>query len=149
LAAALELAPDDADRFQAAVEPVRRRGSPKRELARSDRLHSLPVPLTSFVGREQELASVSQRLRTARLLTLTGVGGSGKTRLAIEVARLLADSYQDGARLVELAPITDAALVPYRVAAALDVPESASRPLAQTLADALRDSDPAAGVGQL
>ena len=91
LASALELKPAEADRFRAAVEPVRRRGSPQPETADGKRRHNLPVAVTSFVGREDELASIPLRLESAHLLTLTGVGGSGKTRLAIEVARQVYD----------------------------------------------------------
>jgi non-specific serine/threonine protein kinase len=72
------------------------------------------------------------------MLTLTGVGGSGKTRLALEVGRHIASQYRDGAYLVELAPITDPALVPHRVAAALPVQLIADRPLEQALAETLR-----------
>ena len=74
-----------------------------------------------------------------RLLTLTGVGGSGKTRLALEVARDLVEAYPDGVWLVELAPISEAALVPKAVAEALEVPERPQEPLTDTLADVLRD----------
>jgi len=97
--------------------------------------------VTSFVGREEELASVPARLRTAPLLTLTGVGGSGKTRLAIEIARRLVDDYRDGVWLVELAQLTDPTLIPHRVAAVLGGAESADRLLAHAVAEALRDSE--------
>src|SRR5829696_7085555 len=66
--------------------------------------HNLPAPRSSFVGREREMAQVKQELALTRLLTLTGTGGSGKTRLALEVARDLIGSYPDGVWLVELAP---------------------------------------------
>src|SRR5687768_8774634 len=87
LASALDLSADAADQFWAAVEPVRRRGSVRSVTPRSGPHHNLPIGVTSFVGREEELESIPSRLQTAHLLTLTGVGGSGKTRLAIEVAR--------------------------------------------------------------
>src|SRR5687768_10057450 len=140
LASALELAPDEADRFRALVEPVRRRGSAPRGAAGGEHRHNLPVALTSFVGREQELASLPHRLGAARLLTLTGVGGSGKTRLAIEVARRIVDQYRDGVQLVEFAPVTDPSLVPDRLAAVLGIPTKADRPLEHALADAMRDT---------
>ena len=140
LAEALDLAPDEADRFRAVVEPVRRRGSLPREPDGRDGRSNLPVTLTSFVGREQELASISGRLRPARLLTLTGVGGSGKSRLAVEVARGIADSFRDGVQLVELAPITDAVLVADRVATVLRIPIDAERTPEQALADAMRNT---------
>jgi len=75
-------------------------------------LHNLPQPLTSFVGREHEIAETSRLLGETRLLTLTGTGGIGKTRLGHEVAAGLLDQYQDGVWLVELSAVTDATLVP-------------------------------------
>ena len=84
----------------------------------------LPIALTSFIGRDDDLAEIERLLATSRLLTLTGAGGCGKTRLALEAAARLADGYPDGVRLVELAPLTDPALVPSAVAAALGVREA-------------------------
>jgi predicted ATPase/DNA-binding XRE family transcriptional regulator len=139
LTAALELPPDEAERFRAIVAPVRRRPATPRDAPRTDRHHNLPIALTSFIGREQELGSIPPRLRAARLLTLTGVGGSGKTRLAIELAHTMADAYPGGVWLVELAQVSDPALVPHRLAAVLRVQETAERPLEHALADALRD----------
>jgi predicted ATPase len=75
------------------------------------------------VGRERETEEVKSKLATTRLLTLTGVGGCGKTRLALEVARDLVEAYPDGVWLVELAPLSEAVLVPKAVAEALEVPE--------------------------
>ena len=83
---------------------------------------NLPTALTTFVGRGREVDRVSQILEQSRLVTLTGVGGSGKTRLASEVAGRLADRYPDGVWLVELAPLADDTLVPRAVAAAIDLP---------------------------
>jgi len=77
----------------------------------------LPTPLTSFVGRERELIEVQARSADARLLTLTCVGGCGKTRLAIEASRATLDRYTDGVWLVGLAALADATLVPQTVAA--------------------------------
>jgi predicted ATPase len=74
-----------------------------------------------------------------RLLTLSGVGGSGKTRLALEVARDLVEAYPNGVWIVELAPLSEAALVPKAVAEALRVPERSGEPLADTLIEVLRD----------
>ena len=83
----------------------------------------LPAELSSLVGRAAEIAAVRERLRMARVVTLTGPGGCGKTRLALRVAALAEPGFQDGARLVELASLTDPALVPASVAEALGVPE--------------------------
>ena len=100
---------------------------------------SPPIPLSSFVGREREVAEIGRLLATTRLLTLTGTGGIGKTRLALQVAMELVGSYPDGVWLVELAPVVDPGLVPQAVAAVIGVREQPGRPLLQTLADALRD----------
>jgi predicted ATPase len=90
------------------------------------------------VGREQEMEGVERELATTRLLTLTGVGGSGKTRLALEVARGLVEAYPDGVWLVELAPLSEDALEPKAVAEALGVLERPQEPLTDTLAEVLR-----------
>jgi non-specific serine/threonine protein kinase len=98
----------------------------------------LPVPLTSFVGRHLEVVEVRELLKTTRLLTLTGVGGVGKTRLALEVATSSGAEYQAGAALVELAALADPALVPQAVASVLGVPEQPGRPMLHTVLSALR-----------
>ena len=115
--------------------------------------HNLPKPLTSFIGREQEIAEARRLLSATRLLTLTGAGGVGKTRLSYEVAGSLLDpplrpeqapgaanghAYRDGVWLVELAALADATQVPLALAAVLGVREEAERPLIATLVDALR-----------
>jgi len=100
--------------------------------------HNLPASSSSFVGRERELAEVKRALAMTRLLTLTGVGGTGKTRLALEAARGLAGAYPDGAWLVELAPLAEPALAQGAVAEALGVREQPGRRISATLADALK-----------
>ena len=87
------------------------------------RQSGLPAEVSSLVGRGPEIAAVLERLRAARVVTLTGPGGCGKTRLALRVAALAEAGVGDGARLVELAPLTDPALVPASVAQALGVSE--------------------------
>src|SRR5687768_4627330 len=99
---------------------------------------NLPSQLTSFVGRQREAADVRRLLTTGRLVTLTGIGGVGKTRLALEIAGQAADRYPDGAWLVELAPLADPSLVPQVVATALGLPEAPGRPLVEALVDYLR-----------
>lgn len=89
-----------------------------------DTLNNLPLQLTSFVGREHEIAEIKNLFSKARLITLTGSGGSGKTRLALETARQLVESYQDGIWLIELASISDPNLVLQTVASTLRIPES-------------------------
>lgn len=100
--------------------------------------HNLPAPLTSFIGREVEMAEVRKLVEAGRLVTLTGTGGCGKTRLALEVAAVLLEGQPDGAWFVDLAPLTDPALVPHAVAAALGVPEEPGRALVGLLTDHLR-----------
>src|SRR5579884_1880747 len=95
--------------------------------------HNLPLEVTSFVGREREIAAIRRLLPATRLLTLTGAGGCGKTRLALWVAVELAGAYPDGLWLVELAPLTDPALVPRTVAAVVTVPETPGRPVTDGL----------------
>ena len=87
--------------------------------SRAAKITNLPIPRSSFVGRERELSEIKQMLSKLRLVTLTGAGGSGKTRLAIHAATDLIDSYRDGVWWVELAPLSDASLVPHAVARAL------------------------------
>ncbi len=89
----------------------------------------LPKPPTSFVGRETELAQARKLLAGSRLLTLTGPGGAGKTRLAIELARRLAAGFSDGACFVPLAAVRDSALVPVEIAGGLGLQDSRGTPL--------------------
>jgi transcriptional regulator with XRE-family HTH domain len=99
-------------------------------------LNNLPGYLTAFVGREREIGEIRALLGTARLLTLTGAGGSGKTRLAVEVARR-ATAFPDGVWLADLAALGDASLVPQAVASAANVRDDPNRPLVEALAAAL------------
>jgi non-specific serine/threonine protein kinase len=99
---------------------------------------NLPAQLTSFVGREEQVAAIAELLRTARLVTLVGVGGCGKTRLALVTAERVRDAYPDGVWLVELAPLADPARLPSAIAVALGVEEQPQRPLTETLAAFLR-----------
>jgi len=101
--------------------------------------HNLPTQLTSFIGREREMAEVGRRLSASRLVTLTGPGGCGKTRLALQVAAELVAGYPDGVWLIELAPVSDPALVPQKVASILGVREELGQPLATALANHLRE----------
>ena len=118
--------------------PHRPLGPPKGEIFDPPR-HNLPAPRTSFVGRDREIVEVKRALSMTRLLTLTGAGGSGKTRLALEVARDLVGAYPDGVWLAELAGLSEGDLVPQAVAKAVGVKEQPSRPLTDTLVDYLRD----------
>jgi predicted ATPase/class 3 adenylate cyclase len=100
---------------------------------------NLPPQRTSFVGREREVAEVTSLLAETRLLTLTGPGGTGKTRLALKVAADQLDRFPDGVFFADLSPIVDPALVPSVIAQAHLVREEAGRDLLDTLADHLRD----------
>ncbi len=103
--------------------------------------NNLPLQPTPFIGREREVETVRQRLGQpeVRLLTLTGPGGTGKTRLALQVAADLLDAFPDGVFFVNLAPLTDHALVPSAIAAILGVTEVAGQPLDATLKRFLHD----------
>ncbi len=105
------------------------------------RRHNVPVARSNFVGRERELVEVKRELAMTRLLTLTGTGGSGKTRLALEVARDLIGAYPDGIWVVEFAPLSEPELVPQAVASALGVREKPGNLLTDALADQLRKKD--------
>ena len=100
---------------------------------------NLPVQLTSFVGRDAQLNQLRQLLADNRLVTLTGAGGVGKTRLAIQVAAQLAGEFADGAWYVDLAPITDPELVAVTVARALGLPDQPGRSTMDTLLRFVRD----------
>ena len=98
---------------------------------------NLRPQLTSFIGREHEVAEVQAALRTHRLVTLTGVGGVGKTRLATEVAARLADQFPDGVWVFELAAVTDPSAVPDAVAAVLGITQQPGKSVAESVAAAL------------
>jgi class 3 adenylate cyclase len=101
--------------------------------------NNLPLQVTSFVGREKELAEVAKLIRKNRLVTFTGSGGTGKTRLSMQAAAELLPDFEDGVWLVELAPLTEPDLVPQTVAAALKVREEPGRPLLETLVSHLKE----------
>ncbi len=150
-----DLLPDGAWLNDLGIHPLRDLPRPERvaQLCHSD-LHnefpplrgpetaaarSLPVQLTNFVGRVDEMAEVAGLLNTNRLLTLTGAGGVGKTRLAVHIAADLAGEFSNGAWYVDLAPITDPAVVPLTVARALGLPDQLGRSTMDTLLGFIRD----------
>jgi predicted ATPase/class 3 adenylate cyclase len=100
--------------------------------------HNLPAQVSSFVGREQEIGIVRDLMRRHRCVTLTGAGGSGKTRLALQAAAEALDDFEHGVRLVELATVEQAGLAPRAVATALGLKDE-SRPVAESLREHLRD----------
>jgi predicted ATPase/DNA-binding CsgD family transcriptional regulator len=99
----------------------------------------LPRPLTSFIGRERELAQARRLLADSYLVTLTGPGGSGKTRLGIALAAEVAGDYPDGVFFVPLAPVRDPGLVPSTIAQSLGLQDARDRPLMDHLVSQLRD----------
>ena len=101
-------------------------------------LSNLPVSLTSFVGRERELVEIKRLLPATRLLTLVGVGGIGKTRLALQAAAEVVAAYRDGVWLVDLAPLADSALVPSAVAQVLGLGEAVGMTPVETLCRQIR-----------
>jgi predicted ATPase/DNA-binding SARP family transcriptional activator len=103
--------------------------------------HNLPAPLTSFVGREQDLARVGQLLGEARLVTLTGTGGTGKTRLALEAGARVVDRFTDGVWLAELAGVADPGLVGAQVMGALGVRQAGDVPVLDALVYRLRSAE--------
>ena len=103
------------------------------------RPNNLPTQLTTFVGRAAELEEAARLLSTTRLLTLTGPGGTGKTRLSLQLASTVADDFPDGVFFVPLEPIRDPMLVLSGIATVVGVAETGARPIAETLADWLRD----------
>ncbi|MBK9117311.1 MAG: winged helix-turn-helix domain-containing protein [Betaproteobacteria bacterium] len=98
-----------------------------------DAKHNLPAQVSSFIGRERELTELRAMLAHHRLVTLTGVGGIGKTRLALQLAAAVADAHADGAWFADLAPVSDPRLVVNAVASTLGVKEDAGRPLVEAL----------------
>src|SRR5947209_6084217 len=102
------------------------------------RTHNLPYQLNSFVGREREMAEITSLLSSARLVTLTGVGGTGKTRLALQVAADLLDDFADGVFFVALASLSDPILVIPTIAQSLSVREVQGRTVFEALKDSLR-----------
>ncbi len=103
------------------------------------RPNNLPTQLTTFIGRGAELDEAATLLSSTRLLTLTGPGGTGKTRLSLQLATMVADGFPDGVFFVPLEPIRDPMLVTSRIATAVGVAEAGARPIAETLAEWLRD----------
>ena len=100
--------------------------------------NNLPIQATSFIGRDHEMTEVAERLQRTRLLTLTGTGGTGKTRLSLEAGARVINDFRDGVWLVELAPISDPGLLPEVVAGTLGVREDPEKPVKDSLLSFLK-----------
>jgi predicted ATPase len=150
LADGLGLSSDDRASFIAAARPEIAEHYPQEApphglsatIVRHDPAPRLPIPLTPLIGREDETTRIRAMLsRTeVRLVSLTGPGGVGKTRLALQVAAAIGDDFTDGIAFVDLSPLRDPALVASALAQELGVRETGDQPLVQRLATALRDT---------
>lgn len=103
--------------------------------------NNLPLQLTSFIGREREQEDVKCKLAASRLVTLIGTGGTGKSRLALQVAADLTDRFSQGIWFVDFSALTEPGLVPQSVAAVLSIREEGQRPLTETLIDKIGDQE--------
>ncbi len=122
--------------FQLVVEGLPSEFPPLRTLDASR--HNLPAPTTSFIGREKEKVEIKQAIGAHRLVTLTGSGGTGKTRLSLQVAVDLLDQFADGIWFVELAPLTDSSLIPQTILTAMEASEQQDKTPAQALIERVR-----------
>jgi predicted ATPase/class 3 adenylate cyclase len=127
--------------FQLSVAGLRAEFPPLRSLGNPALANNLPAQLATFIGRERELAEVRALVGSCRLVTLTGAGGSGKTRLSLQVAADLLDGSGDGVWMVELAAVTDEDAVVPAICEALGMAGGRGRPAVETLVDALAPQD--------
>jgi predicted ATPase/class 3 adenylate cyclase/DNA-binding XRE family transcriptional regulator len=127
--------------FQLSAPGLAAEFPPLRSLGNPALPNNLPAQLARFVGRERELSDVRALVESSRLVTLTGAGGAGKTRLGLQVAAELLDGSGDGVWLAELAAVTDGDAVAAAIAGALRIPVQPGRPALDTLADALGPQD--------
>jgi hypothetical protein len=112
----------------------------KKSVVKDDSLN-IPIPLTSFVGREKELKEIAKLISSSRLLTLTGPGGVGKTRLAIQTANDLYKKFKDGVSWTSLVGLYDENLIPQEIAQSLNLREVSHEPLIETLKRHLKSKD--------
>ena len=119
--------------------PDLRNDFPPLRTSNTSAAHHLPAQLTTFVGRHAQMADIRTLLGDNRLFTLTGAGGAGKTRLAIEVAAGMTDQFPDGIWYVDLAPITHPGVVPLTVARALGLPDQPGSSITETLLRYIRN----------
>jgi len=103
--------------------------------------HNLPLQLTSFIGRKNEMQVVNDLINEHRLVTLTGAGGCGKTRLACEAATTMVQDFRDGVWFVDLAPLTNEDLVAKEITEVLKIPEAPNQPVIETLTEKIKDQN--------
>ncbi|RDH74915.1 LuxR family transcriptional regulator [Mycolicibacterium moriokaense] len=127
------------ERVSQLCHPDIRNEFPPLRVSNSAETRNLPAQLTSFVGRVAQIADVRDLLADNRLVTLTGAGGAGKTRLAIRIAADTASGYRDGVHYVDLSPVTHEVVVPVAVARALGLPDQPGRSTMETLAKFVGD----------
>ncbi|PZF86588.1 ATP-binding protein, partial [Micromonospora deserti] len=125
---------DDRERLFQLVAPGLERQFPRPRTADAI-AHNLPTQVTSFVGRQAERTELRRLVETHRLVTVLGAGGAGKTRLAVELAADLVESYPDGVWFVDIATVTDPGLVAFEIAAALGLRPEPGRPMVDTLVE--------------
>ena len=131
----------DANQRRALKEAASRPSKPRKAADRRDRPRNLPRALTPLYGRESDIDAVKALVRTSPLVTLTGTGGVGKTRLSVEVAEQIADEFDDGVYFIDFAPIGDPDLIAHETAALFGALDCKDRPILQCLGDALRSKD--------
>ena len=127
--------------FQLTAAGLEAEFPPLRSLGNRALLNNLPAQLSAFIGREREVSEVRALVESSRLVTLTGAGGCGKTRLGLQVAAELANGSGDGVWLAELAAVTDEDAIAPAIAGALRIPAQPGRPVLETLLDALAPQD--------
>jgi predicted ATPase len=110
-----------------------------KRISKSPRKHNLPEQLTSFIGRSKEIEIVQELLSENRLVTLTGAGGCGKTRLATEVASTLIEEYEDGVWFINLGPVTDPNFVAMEITDVLDIKEEPNKAITDTLIENVKN----------
>jgi predicted ATPase/DNA-binding XRE family transcriptional regulator len=142
LSRALELTGQDKTQFKEAARPTPRRrmsAASGTQSIGSSLQHNIPLQTTRFIGRQDDLAKIRERLREVRLLTITGSGGCGKTRVALEVARGLVGEFADGVWLIDLAPLSDPSLIWHVLATTLKIREEPGRSVQAAVADFVRN----------
>jgi ATP-dependent Clp protease ATP-binding subunit ClpA len=111
----------------------------EKEKAPEVKKHNLPNSTTSFIGREKEMKEVRDLFQKSRIVTLTGAGGCGKTRLAREIASMLVEEYKDGVWFIDLSPITDPNFVSKEISDVLSIKEEPDKPIVDTLIENIKE----------